>query len=256
MKKFISILMIALAFMILCTACDPTVSDSKGKGDDPPPPPTPTYPVELATYEEFMSAVNDMGGKDKLWSTTNLNKDDFKRANSRSNFESFFSEVGFDNTNNVARVSANVIEMSFTSGWKILLFVDTVEGEAEASTYANGGADTKVIDTYEKYTGAIENVRKSDATGSIMVAYAYVDIDGDAHDESTPWGGSLSLNNSYATPEFFATVEKAVKFDEYIIRMRMKGELKYVYVYNSKHDIPAIEDAELMYKELKKENTK
>lgn len=106
----------------------------------------------------------------------------------------------------------------------------------------DGGANPKVLDTYEKYTSAIENVRKSDATGTVVVAYA---------NKNTPWGCDLGLNNSYATPEFFATVDKAVKFDGYTIKVKMKGEpLKYVYICNSKHSDSAIDDAELVYREL------
>lgn len=58
MKKIISITLIAITLMVLCTACDPTPS-KKAKDK---------YPVEITTYEEFTAVVGEMGGSECIYS--------------------------------------------------------------------------------------------------------------------------------------------------------------------------------------------
>lgn len=186
------------------------------------------YPVALCTFDEFMGAVNDMGGQSAVTVYTSTFVVPMMRP--------IWDEEGWSMCTSFNRVTDHVIE--FVRNGSYYYAVVGEEGLAEARAIVNA----TVINTYEKYTNAIENVGKSDATGNVAVAYV---------NKNTPWGCDLGLNNSYATPEFFATVDEAVKFDEYTVKVKMKGEpLEYVYIYNSKHSISAIEDADLIYKEL------
>lgn len=190
------------------------------------------YPVALYTFDEFMGAVNDMGGQSEVTVYTSTFVVPMMRP--------IWDEEGWSMCTSFNRVTDHVIEFIRNGSYYYAVVGEEGRTEAEAIVHANSGADPKVLNTYEKYSSAIEAIKKADTSGFITYGYATI---------GKEWWADSTLVNSYATPEFYALVKKAVMFDEYSLKLEMKGdEIKYAYITNSNHCDDAMADAKLMSK--------
>lgn len=152
-----------------------------------------------------------------------------------------WDEEGWSMCTSFNRVTDHVIEFIRNGSYYYAVVGEEGRTETEAIVHTNSGTDPKVLNTYEKYAKALDDVLNADKTGKLIYIYAT---------KNTPCGAEI---REYGTPEFFATVDEAMKFDEYTVKMKMKGEpIKYVYIYNSKHFESAMDDADLIYRELNK----